>query len=110
MHSSATISCENCAVRNRALCRALLPAGLTELRRISYQYHSVDIDWMRRQQYLRTGCSGKLTWSRGGTATGNINYRVEPDGLRLIYKTRSHGGEWRDVDAMRMIDGLRSQS
>ena len=65
-----------------------------------HEYHSVDIDWLRRKGYLRTGCSGKLTWSRGGNPTGNIDYRVEVCGLRLTYKSRSHGGEWRDVDEL----------
>ena len=64
-----------------------------------HEYHSVDLDWLRRKRYLRPGYSGKLTWSRGGTPTGNIDYRVEASGLRLTYKTRSHG-DWRDVDEL----------
>ena len=74
--------------------------GLGMLTDKCHEYHSVDLDWLRRKRYLRTGYSGKLTWSRGGTPTGNIDYRVEASGLRLIYKTRSHGGEWRDVDEL----------
>jgi hypothetical protein len=65
-----------------------------------HEYHSVDLDWLRRKRCLRSGYSGKLTWSRGGTPTGNIDYRVEVSGLRLTYKTRSHGGEWQDVDEL----------
>ena len=51
-------------------------------------YHSVDLAWMRRQGCLAHGSSGALTWSRGETATGSIRYRVELDGLRLLYRTR----------------------
>ena len=72
--------------------------GLGMLTDKCHEFHSVDLDWLRRKGYLRPGNSGKLTWSRGGSPTGNIDYRVESGGLRLTYKTRSHGGEWRDVD------------
>jgi hypothetical protein len=74
--------------------------GLGMLTVKCHEYHSVDLDWLRRKRCLRPGYSGKLTWSRGGTPTGNIDYRVEASGLRLIYKTRSHGGDWRDVDEL----------
>lgn len=74
--------------------------GLGMLTGKCHEYHSIDIDWLRRQRYLRPGYGGKLTWSRGGTPTGNIDYRVEAEGLRLIYKTRPTGGEWRDVDEL----------
>lgn len=74
--------------------------GLGMLTDKCHEYHSVDIDWLRRKRCLRPGCAGKLTWSRGGTRTGNIDYRIETTGLRLIYKTRSHGGAWRDVNEL----------
>lgn len=61
-------------------------------------YHSVDLAWLRRRACLRPGYSGSLTWSRCGTKTGSIGYRVETNGLRLIYRTRSYGGEWVDID------------
>ncbi len=63
-----------------------------------HEYHSVDLAWLRRKGCLRPGYSGKLTWSRCGVQTGNIDYRVEAAGLRLIYRTRPMNGEWQDVN------------
>lgn len=65
-----------------------------------HEYHSIDLAWLKRKNCLRTGCAGNLKWSRCGQPTGNIDYRVEPGGLRLIYRTRSFGGDWRDVDEL----------
>ena len=61
---------------------------------------SVDLASLRRNGYLRTGYSGTMTWSRGGSITASIRYRVESLGLRLIYRTSRSGGEWRDVDEL----------
>jgi hypothetical protein len=65
-----------------------------------HEYHSVDLAWRRRKGCLRPGYSGNLTWSRCGAQTGNISYRVETAGIRLIYRTRPHGGEWQDVNEL----------
>ncbi len=64
------------------------------------EYRRIDLAWLRRNGYLHAGNSGNLTWSRGGNKTGSINYRVETGGLRLIYRTRPHGGEWHDVNEL----------
>ncbi len=61
-------------------------------------YFRIDLAWLRRKGCLHPGNAGNLNWSRGGHKTGSINYRVEPGGLRLTYRTRPHGGEWREVD------------
>ena len=63
-------------------------------------YRSVDLAWLRRKGNLTPGYSGRITWSRGGSVTGWINYRVETSGLRLIYRTRRNGEEWHDVDEL----------
>ena len=63
-------------------------------------YHSVDLAWMRRQGCLAHGSSGALTWSRGETATGSIRYRVELDGLRLLYRTRRPDADWQAIDEL----------
>ena len=60
-------------------------------------YLAVDLAWMKRKGCLRTGYAGQITWSRAGAVFASINYRVEQAGLRLIYRTRSHGGEWQDA-------------
>lgn len=61
--------------------------------------HFLDIDLssFNRNGYLFTGCVGKLKWRRRDQIVGSIDYRVEHEGLRLIYRTRPGSGEWRDV-------------
>lgn len=61
-------------------------------------YLSIDIAWLKRQGSLTSGKSGSITWSRGGKTTSSIGYRVEADGLRMIYRTRRAENEWQDVN------------
>ena len=75
-------------------------AGMGLLRDKCHEYHSVDLAWLRRNGYLRTGYDGSITWSLAGNKTGWIQYRVESDGLWFSYRTRPRGGEWRDVDEL----------
>jgi hypothetical protein len=63
-------------------------------------YRAVYLAALRRKGFLKPGYSGRITWSRGGSVTAWIEYRVESLGLRLIYRTRPPGGEWRDVDEL----------
>lgn len=62
------------------------------------QVHRVDIRYMRKHGLLRwPGIVGSLSWSCGGEQTGSIRYRVEQDALVLIYRHRSYGEEWEEV-------------
>jgi hypothetical protein len=63
-------------------------------------YRAVDLTALRRKCFLKPGYSGRITWSRAGSVTAWIDYRVESHGLRLIYRTRPSGGEWRNVDEL----------
>ena len=63
-------------------------------------YRSIDLAWLRRKGNLTPGYSSSITWSRGGSVTASIRYRVENLGLRLMYRTYRNGGEWRDVDEL----------
>jgi hypothetical protein len=63
-------------------------------------YRSVDLAWLRRKKCLQPGNSGRITWSRGGSVTAWISYRIETSGLRLIYRTRRNGEEWRDIEEL----------
>lgn len=76
------------------------PYGAGLLRDKCHEFHSIDLAWMKRRGCLEIGRCGGLTWSRGGVKTGSIQYRVEPDGLRLVYRTRPAGGEWSDVNEL----------
>lgn len=63
-------------------------------------YLAIDLAWLRRKGCLHPGNAGDLTWSRGSYKTGSIKYRVEAGGLRLFYRTRPPGGDWRDVEEL----------
>ncbi len=60
-------------------------------------FQRIDLAWLRRQGALKIGYAGSIQWSRAGKVTSSIRYRVEEDGLRLIYRTRRHGGKCRPV-------------
>lgn len=63
------------------------------------EVHRVDIRYMRNQGLLHwPGYTGSLSWSRRGEQTGSIRFRVEQDRLVLMYRYRSHGEEWQDVE------------
>ena len=62
------------------------------------EVHRVDIRYMRKQGLLWPGCTGSLSWSRGGEQTGSIRYRVEQERLVLMYRHRFYGDEWRDME------------
>lgn len=61
-------------------------------------YKRIDILWMKRNGYLNVGSNGSLRWSRNGEVYSFINFRTSADAIRLLYKTRPQGGEWKDVD------------
>jgi len=62
------------------------------------EVHSVDIRYMKEQGLLNPNSSGTLSWSCRGERTGWIKYQVHESHLRLIYRSRSHGEEWQDMD------------
>jgi hypothetical protein len=55
-------------------------------------FRSIDLAWLRRKGARNVGYSGTLRWSRGGTEIASIGYCVEPDGLRLHYRTTPRSG------------------
>ena len=57
----------------------------------------IDLAYMRRRGLLVPGRQGGLSWSVGGVPAGNIGYRVHKTCMELIYKSRSGGGDWLDV-------------
>ena len=58
---------------------------------------AIDLAALKRDGYLFTGCAGKINWWRHDQIANSINYRVEEEGLRLIYRTRGPGSDWRRV-------------
>jgi len=62
------------------------------------EVHSVDIRYMKKQGLLEPNNSGTLSWSCRGEQTGWIRYQVHENYLRLIYRSRSRGEEWQNMD------------
>jgi hypothetical protein len=60
--------------------------------------HRIDIRRLKKQDYLRPGTIGSLSWSQGEEETGSIRYRMEADRMVLLYRHRPHGGEWEPVE------------
>lgn len=60
-------------------------------------FHAIDLASIQREGFLAPGYVGRITWLRGDRQTGWIQYRVERQGLRLEFRTRSYGQPWEDV-------------
>ncbi|WP_139249395.1 hypothetical protein [Malonomonas rubra] len=60
--------------------------------------HRIDIRWLKKNNYLRPGISGTLSWSRGDEQTGWIRYTMEHDRMNLRYRYRRSGEEWQDIE------------
>lgn len=61
---------------------------------------TIDIGWLKRQGCLSLGRSGTITWSRGDDQKASIRYGFEASGIRLTYKSRSHGDAWTNVNEL----------
>lgn len=58
------------------------------------QSRRIDIRYMKKRGLLRPGFHGTISWSRGGTPTGEINFTAHPRHLELHYRVQEHGGDW----------------
>lgn len=61
------------------------------------EYHSIDLAWLRREKLLRVGHGSTLTWSRGGQQLGSVRIHCLADSVRLTYRQRPPGGDWREI-------------
>ena len=59
--------------------------------------HALDVRKIQRVGLLKPGRSFGWQWSRGGNQMASINLSTETDRVTLDYRTRSNGGEWRDM-------------
>jgi len=60
--------------------------------------HRVDIRWLKKQNYLQSGNSGRLSWTSRGKKTGSINFRIEENRMILNFRRRLQDGELEDVE------------
>lgn len=61
-------------------------------------YRSIDVRRWAREGFLRSGNAFNWQWSVDGEKVASINVRVETGSLRLVYRSRSYGEEWEDLD------------
>ena len=58
----------------------------------------IELPYLRKRGLLRPGCSGGLSWNRGGEPSGSIRFRTYEGGIDLIYRYRGAGDDdWQDV-------------
>jgi len=56
----------------------------------------LDAKNLSKSEALSPGCRGTITWTRKGETIGGANVCPTDDGVTLIYRSRSGGGEWAD--------------
>ncbi|MDH3264028.1 MAG: hypothetical protein OEM24_08525 [Paracoccaceae bacterium] len=78
--------------------QALYGSGRTSGRQNADEVRSLDINWLRREGYLRPGYSGGLHWTRDGERVASIGVRMEVGRLRLIYRISTWGEDFESVD------------
>ena len=67
------------------------------------EVNRIDIRYMKKQNLLRAGSSGSLSWSCNGEPTGNISYSMFHDHMILNYRHRQNGEDWQDIkDTIRL--------
>jgi hypothetical protein len=60
---------------------------------------SIDVRRWHREGRLHAPQYFSWSWTRGGEPSGNINVRVEPDAVVLIYRARRYGdAEWKSIE------------
>lgn len=59
---------------------------------------SLDINKLNRDGCLRPGYRGVWQFTLNGEPVGRIHLRRDDDLLRILYRIRQCGGEWRDVE------------
>lgn len=61
------------------------------------QAKRLDVNYLNRAGYLTPGVTSNQSWNCGGEPAGNICIHASDDGITLVYRTSSNGGEWQDV-------------
>lgn len=67
-------------------------------KRTTNDMHVLDIRKIARAGLLQPGCSFSWQWTRGGEKIASIGLRTETDRVTLIYRSRSNGGDWEDMN------------
>lgn len=57
----------------------------------------LDVNRLNTSGQLKPGVTSQQYWTCGGEPSGDIGVEATGSGIALIYRTRSHGGDWHDV-------------
>lgn len=60
-------------------------------------YRALDVRKIKRAGRLIPGSGWSWIWSRNGETVATIAMQAGTGNVRLIYRQRTHGGEWRDM-------------
>lgn len=58
------------------------------------EYRSIDIRWLKREGFLSSGMTRRITWYRNGVETGSINIQVGQGHVILEYRYRGSSKDW----------------
>ncbi|MGZ8935214.1 MAG: hypothetical protein ACXW04_09955 [Methylobacter sp.] len=61
-------------------------------------YRCLDVRRWQRDGLLMPGQNFNWQWTRNGQPVANINVKIDYGQVRLIYSSRSNGGEWEKAD------------
>lgn len=61
-------------------------------------YRALDVRKINRAGRLSPGQWFSWSWTRNGETVATINISTNTDSVRLSYRHRQYGGEWRDMD------------
>jgi len=59
---------------------------------------SLSVNYLHRHRCLRPGSVGSIRWFHNGEKLGSTGFRMEGDRFFLVYRHRSYGGEWEEVE------------
>ncbi|MEL7471550.1 MAG: hypothetical protein AAFN27_24095 [Pseudomonadota bacterium] len=69
-----------------------------DARKTTSNFRSIDVRHWHRDGLLNPGNQFGWNWSLDGAVTASIHVRVEHRVVRLLYKTRGNGEDWREMD------------
>ena len=69
-----------------------------DARKTTSNFRSIDVRRWHRDGLLNPGNQFGWNWSLDGEVTASIHVRVEHGVVRLLYKTRGHDENWREMD------------
>lgn len=68
------------------------------------EYRKLDVRRWAREGFLNAGNAFGWRWSQEGETAASIRVKVEIDAVRLIYRNRSNGNDWQDMNYRVRLD------